>query len=161
MRLRVSRVRFLVISTSPSSDMGRTFVLLRSFFRASFRALYTLSRFEVFSMSIKSMMISPPISRSLIWYAISLTASRFVFKIVSSKLCLPTKRPVFTSMATKASVCSMTIYPPDLSQTFFLRAREISDSRLYASKMGSLSSYSSTNSLSPGMNVSKNRRISS
>jgi hypothetical protein len=48
----------------------------------------------------------------------------------------PTYRPVFTSIATSASVWLMTMYPPDLSQTLLRRALSISLCTPYSSKIG-------------------------
>ena len=58
-------------------------------------------------MSMKSMTMMPPMSRSRSWRGISRAASMFVRKMVSSWFFLPVKRPVFTSIATSASVWSM------------------------------------------------------
>ena len=68
-------------------------------------------------ISIKSIIIIPPISRNLSCFAISFAASVFTLNIVSSKLSLPTHFPELTSIAVNASVLSITIYPPHLSQT--------------------------------------------
>jgi hypothetical protein len=60
-------------------------------------------------MSMKSMTMMPPMSRSRSWRTTSLTASRLFLVIVSSSRCPelferePTKRPVFTSMTVNAS----------------------------------------------------------
>ena len=61
-------------------------------------------------MSMKSITMMPPRSRSRICRTISLTASMFVRVIVSSSRSdLPTNLPVLTSIATSASVWLMTI----------------------------------------------------
>ncbi len=60
-------------------------------------------------MSMKSMTMIPPMSRSRSWRTTSLTASMLFFVIVSSSVWVddferdPTKRPVFTSMTVNAS----------------------------------------------------------
>ncbi len=69
----------------------------------------TAARFFGFAMSMKSMTMIPPISRSRSWRTTSFTASRLFFVIVSSSRAPeffprePTKRPVFTSMTVNAS----------------------------------------------------------
>ncbi len=45
----------------------------------------------------------------------------FVLKMVSAWFFLPMKRPVLTSIATRASVCSITRKPPRFIQTFLSR----------------------------------------
>ena len=61
-------------------------------------------------MSMKSMMMMPPRSRSRIWRTISLIASTFVLTMVSSsRAVLPTYLPVLMSIATSASVWLMTM----------------------------------------------------
>ena len=67
MRVSGSWVRLRVIWISPISDMGRTWVLLLSRLSASLNAPKTRSWFDFFSMSMKSMMMMPPMSRSRIW----------------------------------------------------------------------------------------------
>jgi hypothetical protein len=60
-------------------------------------------------MSMKSMTMIPPMSRSRSWRTTSLTASRLFFVIVSSRRAPlerprePTKRPVLTSTTVNAS----------------------------------------------------------
>ena len=67
---------------------------------------------------MKSSTTIPPMSRSLIWRAISGTASKFVLSAMSSKSAPSSRvRPELTSMATRASVWSITIEPPDGSST--------------------------------------------
>ena len=87
-------------------------------------------------MSMKSMMMMPPRLRSRSWRAIACAASRLVLNTVSSKLRLPTKPPVLTSMVVIASVWSMTRVPPDLSSTRRDSAFSISVSTLYRSNSG-------------------------
>jgi hypothetical protein len=68
-----------------------------------------VARFFGLAMSMKSMTMIPPMSRSRSWRTTSFTASRLFFVIVSSSRPPallprePTKRPVFTSMTVKAS----------------------------------------------------------
>jgi len=57
-------------------------------------------------MSMKSMMMIPPMLRSRIWRAASSTACMLVSRMVSSMLRLFRHRPLFTSMTTIASVWS-------------------------------------------------------
>ena len=61
---------------------------------------------------MKSMTISPPISRSLNCFPISTADSRFVFKAVSSISLPPVALAELISIATNASVWSITIDPP-------------------------------------------------
>src|SRR5581483_7327621 len=83
----------------------QTFDGARSALRASSRACITLCRFLRSSMSMKSMTMMPPRSRRRICRTISGMASRFVFRMVSSRRAvLPTYLPVLISMATSASV---------------------------------------------------------
>ena len=63
-------------------------------------------------------MINPPMFLNRNWRAISSAASRLVWRIVLSMSLLPLLRPVLTSMAMSASVSSMTMYPPQRSQTW-------------------------------------------
>ena len=63
------------------------------------------------------MTISPPISLNLNCLAISLAASKLVFKAVSSISDPPVAFAEFISMATKASVWSMVMEPPLLKLT--------------------------------------------
>ncbi len=59
------------------------------------------------------MTISPPRSRRRIWRAISSAASRLVRSAVSSMALPRVARAELTSTATRASVWSMTMAPPD------------------------------------------------
>ena len=69
----------------------------------------TAWRFFGFAMSMKSMTMIPPMSRSRSWRTTSFTASRLFFVAVSSRRCVevferePTKRPVLTSITVNAS----------------------------------------------------------
>src|SRR3990172_4330050 len=103
------RTRLRVISTSPSSEISRTLVRALSSPSAFWRAWKTCWRWSSRSMSMKSMMMIPPRSRRRIWRTASPTASRLILRTVCSKSRLPTYLPVFTSMATRASVWSMTM----------------------------------------------------
>ncbi len=78
----------------------------------------------------------PPRLRRRSWRAIACAASRLVLNTVSSKLRLPTKPPVFTSMVVSASVWSMIRVPPDFSSTRRDSAFSISGSTLCRSKSG-------------------------
>src|SRR5581483_7239459 len=69
-------------------------------------------------MSMKSMTMIPPRSRSRSCRTISSAASRLFFVTVSSRLPpLPVNFPVLTSTTIIASVRSMTRYPPEGNQT--------------------------------------------
>ena len=82
---------------------------MRSRSSSCWSACSTVSRFLGFAMSMKSMTMIPPMSRSRSWRTTSLTASRLFFVTVSSSRWVelfdrePTKRPVFTSMTVNAS----------------------------------------------------------
>ena len=101
-----SRVRLRVISMSPSSEMRVTAAFERSLRRYSLNDRVTFSRLCGRSMSMKSTTIMPPIDRMRSCSATSRAASMLVLVIVSSRLDLPTKRPVLTSMAVSASISS-------------------------------------------------------
>ena len=58
-------------------------------------------------MSMKSMTMMPPMSRSRSCRAISSAASRLLRNTVSSRFDVPTFLPVLTSITVSASVCSM------------------------------------------------------
>ena len=111
--MRISRgpsVTFCrVISTRPSGEISTTYVFVRSRSSSVRSASSTVSRFFGFDMSMKSMTMIPPMSRSRSWRTTSFTASRLFFTIVSSSRPArdfprePTKRPVLTSMTVNAS----------------------------------------------------------
>ena len=97
--------------------MSKTWVRVLSRARALRSAEATRSRFSLISMSMKSITMMPPMSRSLSWRATSSAASRLLRKTVSSRFVLPTFLPVFTSMTVRASVRSMMSEPPEGSHT--------------------------------------------
>ena len=78
-----------VISTSPSSEMSKTWERVLSRESASRSAPATASRFDLDSMSMKSMTMIPPMSRSRSWRATSSAASRLLRNTVSSRFDLP------------------------------------------------------------------------
>jgi hypothetical protein len=95
-----------VISTSPSGEISTTNVLVRSSSSDLRRFFSTASRLRARAMSMKSMTMIPPMSRSRSWLTTASAASRFVFVMVSSsRACLPrpTKDPELTSMTVRAS----------------------------------------------------------
>ena len=95
-----------VISTSPSGEISTTKVFVRSSSSDLRSVLSTVSRLRARAMSMKSMTMMPPMSRSRSWLTTSSAASRFVLVIVSSSraaLPLPVKEPVLTSMTVSAS----------------------------------------------------------
>src|SRR5258708_2224701 len=112
-----SRVRLRVISTSPSVVKPFTVTRMRSRDRARFSSSRTAARCSADSMSMKSTMMMPPRLRRRSWRAIDCAASRLFLNTVSSKLRLPKKPPVLTSMVVSASVWSMIRVPPDFSST--------------------------------------------
>ena len=117
-----SEIRLRVISTRPSSEISKTWVRVLSRARASLNFRVTSSRFFLISMSMKSMTMIPPMSRSRSWRATSSAASRLLAKTVSSRLERPTFLAVLTSMTVSASVRSMMIEPPEGSHTLRSRA---------------------------------------
>ena len=95
-----------VISTRPSGEISTTKVFVRSSSSALRRTFSTASRLRERAMSMKSMTMMPPMSRSRSWRTTSSAASRFVLVIVSSsraRLPLPVNEPVLTSMTVSAS----------------------------------------------------------
>ena len=98
-----------VISTRPSGEISTTYVFVRSRSSSVRSASSTVARFFGLAMSMKSMTMIPPMSRSRSCLTTSLTASRLFFVIVSSSRPAaffprePTKRPVLTSMTVNAS----------------------------------------------------------
>ena len=92
-----------VISTRPSGEIDVRYTLERSFFSSSCRQAITASRFFCGAMSMKSITIIPPMSRSRSWRTTSRAASRLFARMVSSSRDLPTNRPVLTSMTVNAS----------------------------------------------------------
>ncbi len=127
-RSRACLVRLRVMAIRPNSLKRSIFEGARSARNASSSAAITFSRLRRSSMSMKSMMMIPPRSRRRICRTISFTASTLVRTIVSSRRFEPllTNLPVFTPMATSASVWLMTMYPPDFSHTFDRRPLSIS-----------------------------------
>jgi len=73
------RIRCRVISTRPKGLVRRIFVRARSRFIASWSDFSTLRRYFSFRMSMKSLTITPPRSRSRSCRAISLAAIRFIW----------------------------------------------------------------------------------
>ena len=95
-----------VISTSPSFEISAVNVFVRSSSSDLRSVLSTASRLRARAMSMKSMTMIPPMSRSRSWLTTSSAASRFVLVIVSSRrACLPrpTNEPELTSMTVSAS----------------------------------------------------------
>src|SRR5437867_1494832 len=101
-------MRCRVISMSPNCEIFKIFVRARSRLTASRIAFSTPRRCFSSRMSMKSLTITPPRSRRRSWRAISLAACRFIWYAVSSALLSARKLPLFTSIATSASVWSMT-----------------------------------------------------
>ena len=92
--------------------------------RRALRILSSTARwFSVLDMSMKSMTISPPMSRSRSCRATSSTASMLVVMAVSSMSAPLVARAELMSMETSASVGSMTMAPPEGSLT--LRAKAL------------------------------------
>jgi len=102
-------MRCRLTATSPNFPTADTSLLALSFFISSLRIRSTSLLCPRSSMSMKSMTMSPPMSLSRSWRAISRAASRFVRKAVSSMSRSFEERPEFTSMAHRASVRSITM----------------------------------------------------
>ena len=95
-----------VISTRPSGEISTTKVFVRSSSSALRSVLSTASRLRARAMSMKSMTMIPPMSRSRSWLTTSSAASRLVLVIVSSSraaLPRPVNEPELTSMTVSAS----------------------------------------------------------
>ena len=89
--------------------MSKIWDLVLSLAISSRRASMTFRLFCSRSMSMKSMMIIPPMSRRRSCRATSRAASTLVLTTVSSRFVLPTDLPVLTSITVIASVRSMTM----------------------------------------------------
>ena len=101
------------ISNKPKREIRPTCTRARSTSRAS-RILFSTSFWwRLFSISIKSITISPPTSRKRNWRAISSAASLLVLNAVSSISPPLVARAELISIETKASVISITIDPPE------------------------------------------------
>ena len=95
-----------VISTRPSLEISAVNVFVRSSSREVRSTFMTASRLRARAMSMKSMTMMPPMSRSRSSLTTASAASRFVLRIVSSRrACLPrpTNEPELTSMTVSAS----------------------------------------------------------
>src|SRR5215216_1199020 len=114
---RPPETRLRVIWTRPSEETSITWLLVLSLARAARRRSTTACWLRSNSMSMKSMMMIPPMSRRRSWRTISSAASRLLATTVSSRLALPTNLPVLTSITVMASVRSITIEPPEGSHT--------------------------------------------
>ncbi len=98
-----------VISTRPRWVMPKIWLFIRSFLSSLVSLSSKNSFFSLSCMSIKSIIIMPPMFRRRICLTISLMALRFVSLMVSSKQSfLPIYLPVLTSMEVRASVSSKT-----------------------------------------------------
>ena len=103
------RSRWRDISSSPNGEMRPTWMRARSVLSLSLSFFSTAALLRRSSMSMKSMTMRPARSRSRIWRAASSAASRLVLSAVSSIEASRVARPEFTSIATSASVTSMTM----------------------------------------------------
>ena len=119
------RILCLDTSTRPNFDIRVIWILALSCWSISARPSSIFFWFWVKLMSIKSMIISPPISLSFICLAISSAASKLVWKAVSSILSRRVAFAELTSTAVKASVASITIEPPDGRRTSLWKAVSI------------------------------------
>ena len=71
-----------VISTSPRGEISTTYVFVRSRSSSLRSASSTVARFLGFAMSMKSMTMIPPMSRSRSWRTTSFTASRLFDRVL-------------------------------------------------------------------------------
>ena len=115
--LSAGRSRWRDSSIRPKREILPVCTRARSRLSASFRHCSTSRWLRLLSMSMKSMTMRPPRSRSRIWRATSSAASMLVRNAVSSMSEPRVARAEFTSMATSASVWSMTMAPPEGSGT--------------------------------------------
>ena len=129
-----SETFFLVISRRPSFENASASVFVLSLSRSCLNLENTLCLSSSLLISMKSITIMPPISLNLNWLVITSAASRLVLSIVWDELLPLVNLPVFTSMEVRASPWSITIKPPDLSQTFLSRALSITVFTLNSSK---------------------------
>ena len=118
------RSRWRDISSSPKREIRPTCTRARSTLSASIRRNSTSRRLRSGDMSMKSMTIRPPRSRSRNWRATSSAASTLVLSAVSSMSAPLVARAEFTSIVTRASVLSNTTAPPEGRRT----SRENADS---------------------------------
>ena len=88
--------------------------------KSSFYCFFDLKVISISSISIKSTTTKPPRSLNLSCRAISLAASKLVFRAVFSIFLSDVFLPEFTSIATSASVVLITIDPPDSNLTLKL-----------------------------------------
>ena len=110
-------MRWRVISTMPNSLISVTVDLARSLARCCLSRSSISRRCFDARMSMRSLTITPPRSRRRSWRAISSTASWLVWYALVSLSRALRERPEFTSMATSASVWSITSAPPEGSGT--------------------------------------------
>ena len=104
-----------VISSRPNWDSEPMLVLARSLRNSRRTWFSSLLRLSSESMSMKSITIRPARLRSLSWVAISVAASMLVLKAVFSMLAWLRERLELMSIATIASVVSITSSPPERS----------------------------------------------
>ena len=122
------RSRWRDISIRPKREMRPICTRARSIFSAS-RSLSSTWRWFLFElMSMKSMTTRPPMSRRRSWRATSSAASRLVLSAVSSMSPPLVERAELMSIATSASVWSMTSAPPEGRRTSRRKADSICDS---------------------------------
>jgi len=129
-----------------------TFVL--SFLISSAKRLTNSFLFFSSFISIKSITIIPPISLSLICFAISIAASLLIENAVSSSVFFSINFAELTSIAVKASVLSIVINHPLLSHTFLFSETDNCFSILFAIIASSASTITSKSSLSKKLNFS-------
>ncbi len=103
------RSRWRDISSRPNAEMRPTWMRARSVLSLSLSFFSTAALLRRSSMSMKSMTMRPARSRRRIWRAASSAASMLVLSAVSSIEDSRVARPEFTSIATSASVTSITM----------------------------------------------------
>ena len=114
---REGRRRWRDISIKPKREILPIWILARSSCSAVCIRCSTCRWFLAGVMSMKSMTISPPMSRRRSWRQISSAASRLVLSAVSSMSAPRVAREELISTETSASVGSMAMEPPDGRRT--------------------------------------------
>ncbi len=108
---RLGRMRWRVMTSTPKRLIFPTSMRALSALRHSTRRSWTARMWDSRFMSMKSMAMRPARSRRRSWRATSSAASMLVLWAMSSTPS-PEVLPLFTSMATRASVWSRANAPP-------------------------------------------------
>ena len=136
------RRRWRDISNRPKREMRPRRMRARSCLKASASRFSTRRWLAGGVMSMKSITIRPPRSRRRNWRATSSAASRLVCSAVSSMLPRRVARAELMSIVVSASVWSMTMAPPDGSETLRSNTFSIWLSTCMSLNSGAVPSYS-------------------